>query len=211
MQLALRLRSFGLRTRFRGRVRPRSVGEVPWEFGFQCNERYLKWDRSAQSQLVKLVAMEKLKLTPAQFRSRLVQLTVVLPDLSDRLDTMKATLLVELMRDPNDTAEKIVVVKTALPNLDVGGVIRRYPELIANHSMAELKFHIERLIQAFHGDVFRVEELLTKEPRCLKIDLEERVREVKRLMPECQDPLGTFLNDPGQFLSMEQMGLEATN
>lgn len=199
------LRVFGPQTRFGRRVRARSVGKVPWEFGFQCNERYLKWDRSAQSQLVKLVAMEKLKLTPAQFRSRLVQLTAVLPDLSDRLDTMKATLLVELMRDPNDTAEKIVEVKTALPNLDVSGVIRRYPELIANHSIAELKFHIERLIQAFHGDVYRVEELLTKEPRCLKIDLEERVREVKRLMPECQDPLGTF------FERSRSISLHGTN
>jgi hypothetical protein len=31
-----------------------------WEFGFQCNERYLKWDESAQVQLLKLHCSDKL-------------------------------------------------------------------------------------------------------------------------------------------------------
>ena len=106
------------------RIRAGSVEGVQWEFGFQCNEHYLKWDRSAQSQLVKLVAMEKLKLTPREFQSRMMQLTVIVPDLSERLETVKATLLIELMRDPNNTAEKIVEIKTALPNLDVGGIMQ---------------------------------------------------------------------------------------
>ena len=100
------------------RIRAGSVEGVQWEFGFQCNEHYLKWDRSAQSQFVKP------KLTPKQFQSCMMQLTVVVPDLSERLDTMKATLLIELMRDPNNTAEKIVEIKTALPNLDVGGIMQ---------------------------------------------------------------------------------------
>ena len=31
-----------------------------WSFGFQCNERYLQWDGSAQARLVKLHCSEKL-------------------------------------------------------------------------------------------------------------------------------------------------------
>lgn len=32
----------------------------PWSFGFQCNERYLQWDASAQRQLLKMHIAEKL-------------------------------------------------------------------------------------------------------------------------------------------------------
>ena len=32
----------------------------PWAFGFQCNERYLQWDDSAQRQLIKIHVAEKL-------------------------------------------------------------------------------------------------------------------------------------------------------
>ena len=34
--------------------------QPPWQFGFQTNERYLKWDDSAQLQLLKLHVAEKL-------------------------------------------------------------------------------------------------------------------------------------------------------
>lgn len=32
----------------------------PWLFGFQCNERYLKWDSAAQIQLLKIHAASEL-------------------------------------------------------------------------------------------------------------------------------------------------------
>lgn len=32
----------------------------PWLFGFQCNERYLKWDASAQIQLLKIHAAREM-------------------------------------------------------------------------------------------------------------------------------------------------------
>ena len=32
----------------------------PWSFGFQCNERYLEWDASAQRQLLKMHVAGKL-------------------------------------------------------------------------------------------------------------------------------------------------------
>lgn len=40
----------------------------PWLLGFQCNERYLKWDDSAQIQLLKIYAARELgKVLPHRF------------------------------------------------------------------------------------------------------------------------------------------------
>jgi hypothetical protein len=35
----------------------------PWSFGFQCNERYLDWDKSAQIALIKIWLAEKMEIT----------------------------------------------------------------------------------------------------------------------------------------------------
>lgn len=35
----------------------------PWSFGFQCNERYLDWDTSAQIALIKIWLAEKMEIT----------------------------------------------------------------------------------------------------------------------------------------------------
>ena len=184
---------------------------LPWEFGFQLNERYLKWNDSAQAQLVKLVVQDKLQLSRAQLQMRLNELTVILPDLTERLDTLTVPLLSDLLRDPEEIANRVLLLKTLLPNLNLGHAVRRYPELVACHTESELQEHVDRLRDAFHGDAFQVGELLTKEPRCLKVDIDEVLKEVQRLMPDCPDPMELFKRDPGQFLSMEQMGLESTN
>ena len=49
----------------------------PWLLGFQCNERYLKWDSSAQIQLLKIHAakeMGKVRIFPSGKQVLLVQL-----------------------------------------------------------------------------------------------------------------------------------------
>jgi hypothetical protein len=40
----------------------------PWSFGFQCNERYLDWDKSAQIALIKIWLAEKMKVTVPEVR-----------------------------------------------------------------------------------------------------------------------------------------------
>lgn len=185
--------------------------EVPWSFGFQCNERYLKWDRSAQSQLVKLVVMDKLRLTQEELQSRLIELNAVLPDIGERLDTISVDLLIDLAQDTGSTADKVLAIKMALPSMNVASAIRRYPELIAKHSKEALLKDIDRWMMALDGDRNRVGSLLSKEPRCLKVTLNDAIREVQRLMPNCRNPIDVFENDPSSFLSMEQLGLESSN
>ena len=156
--------------------------------------------------------MDKLQLSQEQLQSRLVDLNAVLPNLSERLDTLQVQLLVELVKDPSDIAERVLTLKTLLPNLDVAQVVRRYPQLIACHSQEELRDLVQKLIRDC-GDATRVGKLLSKEPRCLKIDMHDVLEEVRRIMPRGvkDDPLELFLKEPTQYLTMEQLGLETSN
>jgi hypothetical protein len=42
--------------------------QTPWQFGFQCNERYLHWEDSAQAQLVRIWLAREMGITPAAVR-----------------------------------------------------------------------------------------------------------------------------------------------
>lgn len=185
--------------------------DAPWLFGFQCNERYLEWDRSAQRQLLKLVVAEKLNLTVEQMDSRLIELTAILPDLAEGLGTMKADILVQLIEDPTEIAVRVLYLKTTLPNLDLSVAIRRYPELLASFTRQQLEHYVSNLISELDGNIEEVGVLLSKEPRCLTVHIPEAIAEVTRLMPKESNPLQRFLNDPCKFLSMEQLGMLSTN
>lgn len=41
-------------------ARQMANSDLAWNFGFQCNERYLQWDTSAQARLLKLNCAEQL-------------------------------------------------------------------------------------------------------------------------------------------------------
>lgn len=47
--------------------------EAPWDFGFQCNERLLAWDGSAQAQLIRIWLAQELHLTTDQVRGGILR------------------------------------------------------------------------------------------------------------------------------------------
>ena len=94
----------------------------PWSFGFQTNERYLKWDESAQRQLLKLHVAAKLdkvlpgcntacmfchcqcdQLSQSQevswVEDKLQELASIIPDLEGKMDRMKADIVMQLVSD----------------------------------------------------------------------------------------------------------------
>ncbi len=95
----------------------------PWKFGFQTNERHLKWDESAQRQLLKMHVADKLGQVAHLLLQRFVctchdvQLIVhiqqevswvedklqevveIIPDLAGKVDTMKADIVMQLVSD----------------------------------------------------------------------------------------------------------------
>ena len=63
----------------------RALGEEalpPWMFGFQCNERYLAWDSSAQIQLLKIHAAREL----GRVRQALPSVCIMAPQKCGALD-----------------------------------------------------------------------------------------------------------------------------
>lgn len=70
-----------------------------WHLGFQMNERFLRWDQSAQLQLVKIILAEKLEVEPAEVEARLMQLSVLLPDFLSRLECTRVNFLQPLLAD----------------------------------------------------------------------------------------------------------------
>lgn len=66
-----------------------SLGEgalSPWMFGFQCNERYLAWDSSAQIQLLKIHAARE----TGRVCQALPSVCIVAPQRCDALDEVRS-------------------------------------------------------------------------------------------------------------------------
>lgn len=98
----------------------------PWNFGFQTNERYLKWDESAQRQVLKMHVADKLGQVPcgrfccgtcqhlfpqprntpyhclqevSWVEGKLQELVDIIPDLAGKVDHMKADIVIQLVSD----------------------------------------------------------------------------------------------------------------
>jgi hypothetical protein len=175
-----------------------SQANPAWSFGFQCNERYLEWDSSAQARLLKLHCAEKLgwpvqqvlpttcacmrqlrarwhhclavmrkawttltvhmqttwlpwhSLLPqgnacAQVEEELGELLDILPDLTVRLDRIKASLLLKLLQSKDRVAGNLVALRKCLPGLNASNVMLRYPALLTDVDGAEIEAQVQVL------------------------------------------------------------------
>jgi len=127
-------------------TRARAQPSQPWHFGFQCNERYLDWDGSAQAQLLKLHCAEKLGWSRAQVDEGLSELSVLLPDLlPGRLQRMKAALLLSLLRNRAGVAETLLALKEELPRANASAMVSRYPALLTDYAPDAIRAKIKSL------------------------------------------------------------------
>ena len=115
--------------------KPQSASNVekarppPWSFGFQTNERHLQWDESAQRQLLKMHVANKLdKVTHAAHlfymqssshqrvrcncmqevpwvEDKLQEVVGIIPDLSGKIDRMKANIVLQLITDTQASSQ----------------------------------------------------------------------------------------------------------
>ncbi|GMH45048.1 hypothetical protein BSKO_13005 [Bryopsis sp. KO-2023] len=180
-------------------------GSPPWSFGFQCNERYLDWDDSAQRRLVQLVASEKLGISLEELTDRVAELGVLLPDMVTKLARMKADLLVKLLASPSSVSEKMIVLREELPDADVSTLVSRFPYLIAEFSSEEIRDRLGEMRRTLEG--VDLASLLTKEPRLFSVDMDRVLQEITRLMGEEIDPVSFLVSQPEMVLSMEESGL----
>ena len=61
----------------------------PWGLGYQMNERYLKWDSSAQRQLILIWVAQQLDISLPELEERVAELALLLPDLDSKLDRLQ--------------------------------------------------------------------------------------------------------------------------
>lgn len=178
---------------------------TPWRFGFQCNERYLDWDLSAQRQLLKIVAAEELGISSDELTARIQQLGTLIPDLTTKLDVMKADLLVKLLSDPDELSQKLVVLREALPHANISDLVTRFPYLVADNTLAAIQMKIEKMAEALPE--VDLPTLICKEPRLFDADLPKVLEDIKRLMGSEVDPVSVLISQPEIILTMEESGL----
>ncbi|KAK9818278.1 hypothetical protein WJX72_009990 [[Myrmecia] bisecta] len=178
----------------------------PWAFGFQTNERLLRWDDSAQLRLLMLHATQELHLDPELVEARVSELQRLLPDLMAKLQRMRANLFLQLLQD-QDIAGKLIRLRELLPGVNVSVVVARCPALLLERDAAMLGTALGRLRQQLPG--VDVTALVEREPGLLLADVGALLAEVRRLMPSA-DPVQYLARNPHSVLDMQQAGLPST-
>lgn len=181
----------------------------PWAFGFQVNERYLDWNASAQTQLLKLTCATKLGMDLAEFEERLGELAALLPELSSKLAKMKVDLVCALLQDTQALAQRLALLRNLLPSIDVSELTAKSPALLLEYSSQELTERLDNLRTAF-GERTDVDFLVAREPKLVR--LASSPEAIKALLAYVErlpvsDPLGFVINNPSIVLDMDAHGL----
>ncbi len=120
-------------------------------YGFQCNERYLEWDDSAARQLIKIYVAEQLGTDLDYVNARMQELAAVCPDMVNKLDKLKANLVLTLVRDTEKVAQRMIALTNALPGINVSQMVSSNVWLLNEPSAPVLarKLEMLRLVTLF--------------------------------------------------------------
>jgi hypothetical protein len=114
-------------------------------YGFQCNERYLKWDSSAAAQLIKIYVAEQLGTDLIYVNTKMQELAAVCPDLVTKLDKLKANLVLALVKDTEKVALRMIALTNALPGINVSEMVSSNVWLLSEPSAEILARNLENL------------------------------------------------------------------
>ena len=173
-------------------------------FGFQCNERHLKWDESATRQLIKIWVAEQLEIDLDATNRRLAELSVLLPDLLNELEKMKAGVVLELCRDTEAVAKRLMELKEVLPGVNISFVLAGNLWLLKEPDVELVSHQMQKLTNAISKE--NANQIIESEPRVLLADLDFVFAELKRLLPGI-DPKQALLTHGSMVLTMDQAGM----
>jgi len=136
------------------------------------------------------------------------QLLTLLPDLGDRLLTLKPDLLLELVADPHEVAARLVKLKQMFPAANLTMMVYRRPVMLTAGAWVGVLEGSEKLRVLF-GDGGgggpaadgRLDALVTAQPLLLVGDVDVLLAEMRRLLPGT-DPRDVLLSDPGIVTSL---------
>ena len=167
--------------------------------GFQCNERYLQWDQSAQRQLILIWVAQQLSITLPQLDERLAELSLLLPTLVAKLDRLEAGLVLHLVADLPAVTQRILDLRQLLPSLDLSALLADSPWLLTQ-APELVQQQLAGLADALPPSV-DIERLVAAEPMLLRADIQAVLADLRRLMPG-QDPVAVLLSNPSGCLDM---------
>jgi len=176
--------------------------------GFQINERYLEWDDSAARRLIKIYVAQELDQTIEWVDQRLDTLSALIPGLSIKLNKLQANLVLQLAKDPDSVAQRLLSLKQCLPGADLAAMLWSCPWLFSKPSLEEIDGQLERLKDRLKG--VRIDVLVETEPAVLLCDIDRVLDDIRRLLPGEDDPSLVFVSDPGAHLDMTTLGLPAS-
>ncbi|PNW82420.1 hypothetical protein CHLRE_06g278150v5 [Chlamydomonas reinhardtii] len=180
---------------------------IPWQFGFQCNERYLSWDQSAQLKLLKLVLAEKLGVSTEEVEARAEQLALLLPDLLTRMEYTRVDILQPLLEDLPGLTQQLIGLRECLPGVNLSQLVAKHPRLLSEYrDPAQLEARLQQLRTALPG--VNVPVLVNEEPHLLHVDIGVVLLNCKRLMPN-MDPVQLLVSQPQMVLTAVEAGLSS--
>ncbi|EIE20528.1 hypothetical protein COCSUDRAFT_48546 [Coccomyxa subellipsoidea C-169] len=182
---------------------PSSQRPAPWTIIFDIRERETIWTDENKARLVQMFAAKELGMDKDMLSYRLRQLTLLLPDLSGRVASMKPALLADILRDPVAVAERCVGLRDGLPFANVSRLIAGDPALLLEEVEAVVE-RVQSLAKVLEIDDRHAQELATQEPRFLDVEgVSEVLEEMERLMPKA-NPKTVLLRDPSWLMRVER-------
>ncbi|DBB04678.1 hypothetical protein WJX77_011941 [Trebouxia sp. C0004] len=179
----------------------------PWIFGFQTNERHLKWDESAQRQLLKMHVADKLGQEVSWVEDKLQEIVQIIPDLAGKVDTMKADIVMQLVSDTQAVTQRVMDLRELLPDVNVSKLLSYYPQLISQLEPGKVSQQLHLLRAELPGR--DINDLLQREPLMLTANVRFALQELKRLTP-AKDSADFLFKNPGLVLSMDEQMMEST-
>lgn len=175
---------------------------APWNMGYQMGEKALVWNEDMKKRLYLRVASSNLGITEEELEQHLDRLRVLLPDASDKINSMPVQTLSRLISSLDDIPQRLMHLKITFPNANASILAIRNPELVLGFD----EEHLGRIAEELRGMFPRldIDRLVQENPSMLDIEeLKVAMAEAKRIMPnlDIQQAMGS---DPHLILSFQR-------
>lgn len=183
----------------RQNLRTDQLGEIPSD-AYDETKEPLGWDEEAKMTLAVEVVAEELGTTSGIVRSKIDELTKLLPGLEKRVANMKKAHLARLAASTGDVANKLVVLNELFPGANVGDLCARRPDVLVM-TVEEMRSAAEKLRSVFEG--YDYERMVENQPLFLNPEaVDDAVKKAGILMPNT-DVGWFFERDPDQIMALQ--------
>jgi hypothetical protein len=185
----------------------RKYREAPWARTFHLNERNLVWSDDFKERLFKKIAAEELGMTESEMDARLVVLSTLMPDATDKMSNMNIDALSALLDNLDELPMRLLVLKRVFPEANAGLLGIRSPWVFGRKlGIVELEEKLQRTADELR-ELFprlNVDKVVEQNPECLDVEaVKEAVEEAKSMNVDPQALMG---RDPSAIFGFQRGG-----